>query len=257
MRQTSKEDDLGVPMTLPMTFPFAAYSTPPQVFGQHQLGDFGHKPAPVTRQPLADPASLKCGLGAASEHEAAKDDSSVGDVSTTDENISASPKSAIDTLPDNSLEQYVLEECMPCNTGSLGHPDFCSRPCLYFAEGACNNGDACGFCHLDHKKGLVHLDKRNRQILTKLSFPERATYILPIVKDRVQQLGLTESLKAMKDFENMIKDVPQNYTAVKVTSRESKKLRHLLKCLKVQELFKWLKSADASPSVLVSLDILA
>jgi hypothetical protein len=256
---TLDTDNMGVPMTLPMRYPFAANSM--QICPPPKLGDAQRKQARAFEQANFGKGAFAEGISF--DHEVVNDDVSTTDastseeISTTDETVSSSPKLLIENPLDDGLEDCALEECQPCNPGSLGHPDFCARPCLYFAEGTCQNGDACGFCHLDHRKGMVHLDKRNRQILGKLAFKDRAKYILPIVADRAQDLGLTQSLKATKDFQNVVSELPEAAQQVKVSSRESKKLRHLLKCLKVQELFKWLKSADASPSVHISLEVLA
>ena len=39
-----------------------------------------------------------------------------------------------------------------CNRGSLGHPVLCNRSCRFFADGLCENGDDCNFCHMEHGK---------------------------------------------------------------------------------------------------------
>ena len=55
------------------------------------------------------------------------------------------------------------------SAGSLGHPEFCSRPCVYASKGACVNGLACAFCHLQH----AHNPKLNRrQRLLLRAMPE-------------------------------------------------------------------------------------
>ena len=30
--------------------------------------------------------------------------------------------------------------------GSVGHPELCRRPCIYFAAGQCRNSADCNFC---------------------------------------------------------------------------------------------------------------
>ncbi|CAK0876420.1 unnamed protein product [Prorocentrum cordatum] len=52
----------------------------------------------------------------------------------------------------------------PSNPGSLGHPEMCVRPCLYFS-GRCASGDACKFCHCPHPTRPVHLGRSHRRRL--------------------------------------------------------------------------------------------
>eukprot|EP00930_Biecheleria_cincta_P042589 TRINITY_DN292_c0_g1_i2.p1 TRINITY_DN292_c0_g1~~TRINITY_DN292_c0_g1_i2.p1 ORF type:complete len:292 (-),score=63.12 TRINITY_DN292_c0_g1_i2:284-1159(-) len=70
--------------------------------------------------------------------------------------------------------------------GSIGHPEVCRRPCIYFARGDCQNGLDCGFCHLDHAGRRGHLDKRNRDLLKRISLED----ILPLVLDLAQSRAL-------------------------------------------------------------------
>merc|ERR1719424_1198448 len=58
------------------------------------------------------------------------------------------------------------------NPGSVGHPDLCLRPCLYFAVGRCGNGQDCTFCHMAHPKRPLRLDKRHREMLKSMSFSD-------------------------------------------------------------------------------------
>merc|ERR1719506_676516 len=73
----------------------------------------------------------------------------------------------------------------------MGHPNLCSRACHYFAAGSCANGEACQFCHLPHSKRPVRLDKANRALLRNMSFAERASLMLPIMKKKAGALGLS------------------------------------------------------------------
>uniref|UniRef100_A0A7S4Q595 C3H1-type domain-containing protein n=1 Tax=Alexandrium monilatum TaxID=311494 RepID=A0A7S4Q595_9DINO len=76
------------------------------------------------------------------------------------------------------------------SVGSCGHPELCSRPCLYFARGECANGSSCDFCHLEHSKRPVHPDKRNRQLLGELSFSETLSVAAPVIREKIEELGL-------------------------------------------------------------------
>lgn len=88
---------------------------------------------------------------------------------------------------DGAIQAFHLST----NPGSVGHPEVCSRPCLYYAAGNCANGNACDFCHLLHDKRPAHLDKRNRDILQELPFDAVVALVLPVVREKVQ--ALTES----------------------------------------------------------------
>lgn len=52
--------------------------------------------------------------------------------------------------------------------GSLGHPELCARPCLFYASGACAGDASCDFCHLEHSDPPAKMDKRQRERLLAL-----------------------------------------------------------------------------------------
>lgn len=85
------------------------------------------------------------------------------------------------------------------NPGSAGHPESCARKCIYFATGSCSNGVDCGYCHMPHRKRPCRLDRNNRNLLQGMSFTQRAVLILPLVKEKMQTLGL--SMEAVNAFE--------------------------------------------------------
>mmetsp|Transcript_146838 Transcript_146838/g.471462 ORF Transcript_146838/g.471462 Transcript_146838/m.471462 type:complete len:477 (-) Transcript_146838:41-1471(-) len=95
-----------------------------------------------------------------------------------------------DTPPRSELGDGTLS-LADMNQGSLGHPELCSRPCLYFASGSCSNGRSCDYCHLPHSRRLAHLDRRHRELLRSKPLEVWAALVLPIVNRRVE--GLVES----------------------------------------------------------------
>jgi len=108
----------------------------------------------------------------------------------------------------------------------------------------------------------MHLDKRNRLSLGRLSFLQRAKIILPVISKRAQLLNLPSSFQAALQLTQLIDEHHATQEPLKVedtqmTSRERKKLRHMLEGLKVQELIRRLKAEEASPSVQLSIEILA
>lgn len=87
------------------------------------------------------------------------------------------------------------------NPGSIGHPEYCPRACLFFPLGKCSNGNQCAFCHLPHAKRPTHLDKRHREMLKLMSFSECAALVVPIMRAKAltmnmgqEMLGLIEAL---------------------------------------------------------------
>lgn len=161
----------------------------------------------------------------------------------------------------HSIDQSITPlELPPTNEGSRGHPDFCSRPCLYFAAGTCFNGESCHFCHIPHDKRTVHLDKRNRASLHSLDFANRLDLVLPAILERARHLGVADSLEhrfaEVKRLMDNSKTSGEHAAPRKLVANERGKLKSVLKGLRVQELFKMLKHPSAPPSVQLSIDIL-
>jgi len=73
--------------------------------------------------------------------------------------------------------------------GSLGHPQACRRPCIYFLQGNCENGDACVYCHLPHPEKTPKLDKRQRTIVQGLERPELLALIFSFCKAKAEEMG--------------------------------------------------------------------
>jgi len=84
-----------------------------------------------------------------------------------------------------------------CSRGSVGHPELCSRPCLYFAMGSCENGESCEYCHMAHSKRPVHLDKRHREMLRSMPPLEWAALVLPILQNKVEAVDDSLVTRAM------------------------------------------------------------
>eukprot|EP00930_Biecheleria_cincta_P042585 TRINITY_DN292_c0_g1_i10.p1 TRINITY_DN292_c0_g1~~TRINITY_DN292_c0_g1_i10.p1 ORF type:complete len:316 (-),score=54.46 TRINITY_DN292_c0_g1_i10:397-1272(-) len=87
--------------------------------------------------------------------------------------------------------------------GSMGHPEVCRRPCIYFARGECQNGSDCGYCHMDHDGRSAHLDKRNRDLLKKLSSADVLPLVLKLARSRALDIGiLSEAAEVLRVLEN-------------------------------------------------------
>jgi len=82
------------------------------------------------------------------------------------------------------------------NVGSMGHPEMCVRPCLYFLRGQCTNGGECRFCHYQHPTRAVHLGRQHRQTLEAATNAECFSIALPILERKMTTLNLaTDTLK--------------------------------------------------------------
>ncbi|CAL1148702.1 unnamed protein product [Cladocopium goreaui] len=71
------------------------------------------------------------------------------------------------------------------NKGSRGHPVVCRRPCIRFAKGGCELGDACGYCHHEHP-GYVAPNKRQRVKLDYMETGELLAVLLPHVRRSIE-----------------------------------------------------------------------
>eukprot|EP00437_Effrenium_voratum_P002525 CAMPEP_0181420032 /NCGR_PEP_ID=MMETSP1110-20121109/12376_1 /TAXON_ID=174948 /ORGANISM="Symbiodinium sp., Strain CCMP421" /LENGTH=145 /DNA_ID=CAMNT_0023543059 /DNA_START=37 /DNA_END=474 /DNA_ORIENTATION=+ len=83
------------------------------------------------------------------------------------------------------------------NVGSSAHPEFCSRPCAFFAAGFCSRGSACSMCHASHSETAVKLDKRQRasfQALQRREVLELLTSQLRVKCDAQGSPGLRDCL---------------------------------------------------------------
>lgn len=120
-------------------------------------------------------------------------------------------ESALNSFPE--LSSSEMSECDEAeiisslrSPGSVFHPDFCARPCLFFMSGNCKSGSNCNFCHELHAKRDTHFDKRNRQLLQSASMTERLGLLLPIAKYRLAVAGpaaplqLEEAIDAISRF---------------------------------------------------------
>jgi hypothetical protein len=102
-----------------------------------------------------------------------------------------------------TLQRYTTDT-NPKSIGSVGHPELCKRPCIFFVMGKCSGGWSCNFCHGTHSQRATHLDKINRVSLNSLSSIDQKHLMLSAIKDRaLQELPLDKSAS----FLNLLKQV--------------------------------------------------
>lgn len=86
--------------------------------------------------------------------------------------------------------------------GSLGHPDVCRRPCVYFKSGSCEHGSSCGFCHMEHTLRLPKLDKKQRELIKSFNKTEVLSimlrYLRLVAAKQGFELQATEILKLVE-----------------------------------------------------------
>jgi len=83
------------------------------------------------------------------------------------------------------------------NIGSIGHPDLCQRPCVYYSAGNCVAAQDCTFCHLPHPKRPVRLDKRHRETLKSMGFPDLLKFVVPVLRQKLSEMGRTEEVDSL------------------------------------------------------------
>eukprot|EP00928_Gymnodinium_smaydae_P083402 TRINITY_DN6663_c0_g1_i3.p1 TRINITY_DN6663_c0_g1~~TRINITY_DN6663_c0_g1_i3.p1 ORF type:complete len:592 (-),score=86.45 TRINITY_DN6663_c0_g1_i3:621-2297(-) len=106
-----------------------------------------------------------------------------------------------------------------CQSGSLGHPELCARPCVFAATGQCERGLSCDFCHMPHEKRTVHLDKKGRDALKRMTHEERVVAILPVVRTKIMHMKLDHGLQ--QDIANILNTMqPLTYTSDVVYSMQ-------------------------------------
>ncbi|CAK9083622.1 Putative tRNA/rRNA methyltransferase Rv0881, partial [Durusdinium trenchii] len=87
------------------------------------------------------------------------------------------------------MEFGVMGQRLP---GSVGHPELCRRPCIYFMAGNCENGDSCTYCHQPHYEKTVKLDKKQRSFMQSLSHIDFFSLIFHFCREKVEFLNITE-----------------------------------------------------------------
>ena len=76
--------------------------------------------------------------------------------------------------------------------GSVGHPEVCRRPCVYFNRGFCQNGATCTFCHYPHSNRGPKLDKNQRSTLDEITKAQLLTLVLHFLRERAVVTGMPD-----------------------------------------------------------------
>ena len=80
------------------------------------------------------------------------------------------------------------------NKASYGHPELCSRPCVYSVKGdRCPAGLACGYCHLPHEAVGLRLNRRFRDLRDEATEQQLLATFLPYIQWKARMKGLLPS----------------------------------------------------------------
>ena len=87
-----------------------------------------------------------------------------------------------------AVEQHpVPEPTVPPIPGSVGHPLFCRRPCVFIARGNCPDGTGCFFCHEQHTSQYKP-SRRERETLRSSNFPSKLLLLRSCLHTKARRL---------------------------------------------------------------------
>lgn len=94
--------------------------------------------------------------------------------------------------------------------------------------------------------------------MSKFSFFQRASLILPAISECAQHLGITQSVESIEQLQRQVAEHPASLKPNKtnMTAVEYTRLRSNMATLQVQELMEMLKSEEAPTSVQLSIETL-
>ncbi|CAE6933141.1 unnamed protein product [Symbiodinium sp. CCMP2592] len=143
---------------------------------------------------------------------------------TSDETLESTPTHA----PED--HEVVVDEGVhsAANPGSYGHPEVCRKPCVFFQVGQCENGDACGYCHLRHEKRLRLPDRRQRSVLRKLNKSELLHTFLPILWSEARRAGIVQQAEHVLEILEAALSTQGTPRAAKLVGDDAEYLKDLL-----------------------------
>lgn len=125
---------------------------------------------------------------------------------------------------ENSPEMPEMPPTAPmpqASQGSVGHPEFCRKPCVYATHGNCPQGAECNFCHIPHQ--TTKLRKSLRDTLRHLGEAELLALILPHLRAK----GIPEADQFLVSMEQRRMSLPQGTSLPDGTlARFNQCLRH-------------------------------
>ncbi|CAJ1441501.1 unnamed protein product, partial [Effrenium voratum] len=100
------------------------------------------------------------------------------------------------------------------NPGSLGHPEVCKRPCVYWTVSSCSNGKECGYCHMPHTQRPAHLDKRQRELVQTLGTRELFFVLLKHLRAKARDKGFLRQADELLQLIQTVAKEPDSLPSV-------------------------------------------
>lgn len=195
----------------------------------------------------AAPGAEACGLAVAEELPAATQGEQLPEVRRSGDDRPAQAAIAVPPVapPPVAPPPVAPPVALPRNRGSRGHPELCARICLYYASGGCANKDDCDFCHLEHLRRPVRLDKRHRERFERLSTQERIFVVLPVIRQRAAVAKLPA-----EEVEGLLRKLEAQCTAdPKVLAERTRVSRSLIRALEAMSVRSLLSMVECEPEV--------
>eukprot|EP00438_Fugacium_kawagutii_P002015 Skav204962 [mRNA] locus=scaffold3912:37666:56591:+ [translate_table: standard] len=149
-----------------------------------------------------------------------KQDAKVAAPATADAGIQSWSTSAMDDTSSEEDSELSVSRVSSLSTasnpGSVGHPELCRRPCIYFAAGQCRNSTDCNFCHLSHAHRSATLDKNQRQMIKELTKHEFLSLLVRCLRTKAAQGNFEDEAKEVLELfeEQLTKEVAQEGSKV-------------------------------------------
>ncbi|CAE7643403.1 unnamed protein product [Symbiodinium sp. CCMP2592] len=104
-------------------------------------------------------------------------------------------------VPETQAPQGVADQRVP---GSLGHPEFCCRPCVLYLRGNCQAGWGCLHCHHGEHRDVFRPTKRLREKLRRLNVPSKLLLLRHCLE--VKAAGMPLGFPSIQALRNVIED---------------------------------------------------
>ena len=104
-------------------------------------------------------------------------------------------------VAETTVPEPMAAERIP---GSLGHPEFCRRPCVLFARGNCQAGWDCLYCHHAEHHGTFRPTKRLREKLHRLTVPSKLLLLRNCLE--VKAATMPHELPSIQALRDVIED---------------------------------------------------
>ncbi|CAE8711014.1 unnamed protein product, partial [Polarella glacialis] len=146
------------------------------------------------------------------------------------ERASTEPLQQWADMTEGGEESVNLNFFLPRSAGSVGHPELCKRPCLFFLAQKCTGGSACGYCHFPHDQlRPVQLDRNNRTLLRSMPAAVRLAVLLPLIQERAAETGLMAEIAKDVAMLEQRAECELSASARQVAQKQFSRLRIILR----------------------------